>query len=106
MHFILEKIFEPSVLQKIQNFELLNKHAFEESSIRNISIPSSVTKIGENVFFDCENLQNVQIPIDSELKIIESNVFSITSIISITIPYHVIKICDNAFKYKNQITIP
>ncbi|KAK8852946.1 hypothetical protein M9Y10_017942 [Tritrichomonas musculus] len=70
---------------------------FARRDIEEISIPANVTKICHNAFGDCENLRRVEIPKNSNLKIIERDAFRETKIEEIFIPASVTKICYSAF---------
>lgn len=74
----------------------IGKCSFSHSSIESISIPSSVTKIGELAFFYCE-LNSIKFPKNSKLEIIEENAFGFSKIKEICIPSSVSKIGREAF---------
>lgn len=63
---------------------------------KNTTIPNSVTSIGENAFFDCQNLNSIVIP-NSITNIGESAFGGCISLASITIPNSVIDIGEWAF---------
>ena len=63
---------------------------------KNTTIPNSVTSIGENAFFDCQNLNSIVIP-NSITNIGESAFCGCISLASITIPNSVIDIGEWAF---------
>ena len=42
-----------------ENVRVIGEHAFSEAPITEITIPSSVAKIGDLAFAGCENLTNV-----------------------------------------------
>ena len=65
-------------------------HAFANSSIKSITIPSTVEKIGSNAFYKCYALQAVTL--NEGLKEIGKSVFEGTSIEEITIPATVEKV--------------
>lgn len=60
----LKKVFVPenSELQKIE------KEAFQYSQIESFIIPSHIRKIGESVFFKCQNLQIIEIQYSPSLR--------------------------------------
>ena len=65
-------------------------------SIKSISIPNSVTSIGDNVFRDCKSLTSVTIP--DSVKTIGENAFGgCTSLNYIEIPDSVVHIDSKAF---------
>lgn len=87
----------------------LNSYSFVGcTSLSSITIPNSVTSIGNNVFRYCRVLLNITIP--SSITLIDSNVFSYcTSLSNITIPSSVTSIGYGAFYYcmsLSNITIP
>ena len=51
-------------------------YAFSETAISNVTIPSSVTIIGEHCFSSCHSLSSFTIPGDSQLETIDYAVFS------------------------------
>ena len=55
----------------------------EYSAIRDFSIPSNINKICKGAFSHCENLSQVEIPINSKLQIFDKKAFEYTSIKSI-----------------------
>ena len=78
------------------------------SSLSSITIPNSVTSIGAYAFYDCSSLSSITIP-NSVTSIGNSAFYSCTSLNSITIPNSVTSIGNSAF-YKcsslSSITIP
>ena len=62
-----------------------------------VTIPSSVTSIGNNVFSVCSNLSNVTFESGSQLTSIGNNAFSNAGLTSITIPSSVTSIGNGAF---------
>ena len=67
-----------------------------ERSATEITIPNSVTSIGDGAFFGCRNLTNITIP--NSVTSIGNNVFaSCNSLTEITIPNTVTSIGGNAF---------
>lgn len=105
----------------------IGKSAFEDSSLKSITIPNSVTTIGEEAFENCDSLTSITIPnsvttignsafsncdsltsitIPDSVTTIEGFVFyDCDSLTSITIPDSVISIGDDAFDDCESITI-
>ena len=77
--------------------QVICDNAFAESSIEEISIPSSVKEIGIFAFNFCESLEKVEFSEDSQLNSIKESTFSYTSIKNIAIPRNVKQIGENAF---------
>ncbi len=71
--------------------------AFSEKSVVNVTIPDSVTNIGQNAFFASASLQSVQLP-DSINDINGETFRGCTSLQSIVIPNSVTNISFAAFK--------
>ena len=81
---------------------------FEDSKIKEIIIPDSITSIGKYAFKGCSSLTSVTIP-DSVTSIGIAAFSNCESLTSITIPNGVISIGDGAFHYcisLTSITIP
>ena len=86
----LKSITLPSLLEKIGN------NAFRGSGIRKVSIPKSVYWIGEEVFADCEELNNIEIP--ANITTISKSMFEgCTSLKKISLHESLEKIEDRAF---------
>ncbi len=73
--------FSHSYLNMIQfapdsMLEIIEKEAFAFTSIKRIKIPSEVRIISENSFFECRELEIIEIPNDSKLQTIEANAFN------------------------------
>ena len=71
--------------------------AFQQSYIQAITIPDTVTSIGENAFKDCTSLTPITIP-DSVTSIGASAFEGCTGLTSVMIPDSVTSIGENAFK--------
>ena len=82
--------------------------AFDGLGITSITIPDSVTSIGNDAFGDCGNLTDITIP-DSVTSIGDYTFYGCKSLTSITIPCSVTSIGDYTFygcKSLTSITIP
>lgn len=78
------------------NLKIINIGMFQNTSITEITIPSSVETIGNRAFQDTP-LEHIYFEEDSKLKIIRSNAFFASSLTSIIIPASVIEL-DGSFK--------
>jgi len=75
------------------------------TSLTSITIPNSVTSIGENVFNSCTNLASVSFPTNTAFTTINGAAFSgCSSLTSITIPNSVSSIENNAFQMCTSLT--
>ncbi len=72
--------------------------AFQETGVTSVTIPDSVTSIGENAFTDCFSLTSVTIP-DSVISIGDDVFLDCTRLTSATIPNSVTNIGDSAFAF-------
>ena len=77
--------------------------AFDGLGITSITIPDSVTSIGNDAFGDCENLTDITIP-DSVTSIGEGAFRNCKSLTSITIPCSVTSIGYKAFCFCENLT--
>ena len=94
----LKSVTIPSTVTSIGTSAFKNS-----SSLESITIPSSVKTIGNDAFYGCSALKNVTIP--SNLTSIEANVFSYCSALeNISIPSSVKTIGNNAFSYCSALT--
>lgn len=75
----------------------IGNYAFANTSITSISLPSTITSIGNGAFSPCTKLNNINIP--ENVTTIGSCAFSgCTSLTTITIPAKVTSVGDHAFK--------
>ncbi len=72
-------------------------------SLTSVTIPDSVTSIGEYAFSDCTSLPSVTIP-DSVTSIGVGAFYGCTSLISVTIPDSVTSIGNSAFSWCTSLT--
>ena len=77
--------------------------AFVETGITSITLPSSVTSIGEYAFSYCENLSTIKLAEGSQLESIGIYAFANTAISSISIPTGVTVIPERAFSNCDQL---
>ncbi len=72
--------------------------AFAQKEFTSVTIPDTITEIGQNTFYGCRQLVTVNIGVDSELAIIGNNAFSAcSSLTDIAIPQGVTTIGNSAF---------
>jgi len=96
-HKYLQEIILPSTLKKIGNYAFCDCE-----NLKNIEIPDSVTEIGQYAFLRCYNLENVTLP--KNLKEISEGMFyKCKKIPEIKCPDSVIKIGCNAFSYCDSL---
>ena len=82
----------------------IGDHAFSYcSSLTSITIPDGVKKIGYSAFSRCSNLTSITIP-DSVTEIGDSAFLNCSSLTSITIPDSVTEIGSYAFSYCSSLT--
>ena len=83
---------------KIPNFiDRIDSFAFSRSIITYITIPNNVIVIGKSAFYNCKQLQKVEISKESKLQSIEEDAFAGSLITYITIPNEVRMIGRRAF---------
>ncbi len=100
---VVDKIYQGVLVT-----EIADKVFARKSTITQISVPSSVKKIGVGAFSECPKLKIVDLP--QRLNVISNDLFSgCTNLSSMEIPASVTEIGDNAFsgcRSIKQITIP
>lgn len=75
---------------------LANSTFYNHAEIKELTIPSTVTYIGERCFYGCSGLENLVIP--ENVEIIEESAFEeCTGLKSLTLPYSLETIQQNAF---------
>ena len=89
----LENVEIPSTVTKIGKEAFFNSNA-----LTSMVIPSGVTEIGESAFASCWNFENIIFEEDSQLKSISKSLFEGTKIKNISIPEGVTNIENSAFK--------
>lgn len=87
------EFFENSKLQ------IIEKEAFHESLLTNISIPSNVEDIASKCFSICPILKTIEFNDNPNLTVINSQMFACSAIERITVPYKVNQIDKMAFNY-------
>jgi len=78
--------------------------AFDSGALRQITLPSGLTAIGERAFWDCENLQALAIP-DSVTSIGWGALSNCTALASLHIPAAVTGGIDEAFRANPQLKV-
>ena len=76
----------------------IGKHAFEQTDITSITIPDSVTAIGEQAFNGCTSLTEVNIPKNSKLETIGDGAFYDTRVLKMYLPGGVKTLGSGAFQ--------
>ncbi len=91
---IIGEIVEDDIYDESTNRK--NHEDYEANGLKYVSIPNSVTKIGDEAFFQCKNLTNVLLP--DSIKQIGREAFSLCSSLNkVTIPKGVTSIKYKAF---------
>ena len=85
---------------KLQTIE---KNSFYDAHIKRITIPSSVTLIGESAFQHCVRLESIEFSNDSKLQTIGKKAFFKSTIKCIKIPSSVTLIGESAFSKCKQL---
>lgn len=83
--------------------KIIEKNAFENTSIEHIKIPQFVMEIKRRTFLNCSKLKQLEFHKNSELNKINFFAFKSCMDISIVIPPHVTEISNSAFQYCYQI---
>ena len=73
--------------------------------ITNVIIPKYIKNISSYAFQYCQNLKNVEIPVDSELRTIQKEAFYNTSIIRFVMPKKVIQFDNTSFNNCNKLEL-
>ena len=68
------------------DLQIIDKEAFCDTSITNVSIPSTVTQICEGAFSDCMDLESIHFSNDSKLRSIGKEAISYSNLNNLTIP--------------------
>lgn len=76
----------------------IGNHAFEQTDITSITIPDSVTAIGEQAFNGCTSLTEVNIPKNSKLETIGDGAFYDTRVLKMYLPGGVKTLGGGAFQ--------
>ena len=93
----LTSVTLPNTITEIRDY------AFENSSISNFTIPSSVTSIGSRAFARCESLTSVTIP-SGVGEIYVQTFYQCENLASVTIPNTVVWIDNGAFESCSALT--
>ena len=101
---------EVAIPKTIEDYPVtsIGRSAFSYSDLTSITIPDSVTSIGDAAFSDCQNLTNINIP-NGITDIGYALFWNCTGLTSITIPNSVTSIGDGAFfncRSLTNITLP
>ena len=101
---IISNIYENGVGTLVYSGKQIPNYAFSDcTSLTSVTIPDSVTTIGESAFDGCSSLTSVTIP-DSVTEIRECAFQNCSSLTSVTIPDSVITIGKKAFAGCSSLT--
>lgn len=100
----MEEIDTDEIIVSKENFsERKSTKARKANGLKSVSIPNSVTTIGNSAFYECKNLKSVSMP-DSVTQI-GSNAFRLcSSLTNVTIPKGVTSISSKAFSGCENLT--
>ena len=87
----------------IEEYEIAKRAFYGCTALKSVTIPDSVTVIGDNAFSDCYGLTSVIIP-DSVTYIADYAFVYCEGLTSIIIPNSVTSIGNGAFRYCNSLT--
>ena len=93
----LSKLILPETVKSI------GSRAFYKSGITSVTIPNSVTSIGDYAFYYCYNLKNIDIP--NSVRSIGKGAFFLAALTNVTIPGSVISIGESAFQYSSLTSV-
>ncbi len=99
----IDNLVVPSKVNGIPVTSIGDQAFLWNTTLTNVSIPSSVTSIGESAFDGCENLAVVTFDEGSNLQSIGKDAFWSCAIQSIDIPSSVTSIGDRAFTYCDSL---
>lgn len=88
----------------IYTIKRIASNGFASSGITTITLPNSITNIGDNAFSGCTDLKTIDLP-TSITYIGYRSFYGCSGLTSITIPKNVTEIGDKAFKGCDNITI-
>lgn len=92
----------PSTVKKIRGYAFAWSNRDPYRELTSITLPSSVTDIGQFAFFSCRNLQSVNFPFG--LNTVGDYAFAYTCIPSAYLPDTVISVGEYAFSYIETLT--
>ena len=97
----------PAEIEGLPVKEIVEKAFYDNTTLKSVTIPDSVEKIGKSAFMNCESLTSVIIP-DSVEKIDEFVLCNCDSLKSVTFGNSVQEISDDAFcnTALESVTIP
>ena len=96
----------PAVVELGEGWTIIGANAFQENSVlTSITIPASVTSIGDYAFYRCNNLRDVVFESGSQLQTIGDQAFPDSGLSgTITIPASVTSIGQYAFSFCTGLT--